>query len=100
MGVQYSAISLAASGRTNSSAGYYWRLVGDNNKVFSKKTKRWKRQIIKCDLQTGEPLEEYESASAAARALGKDGKNGGSSIIMACKGKYHQAYGFKWKYKD
>lgn len=100
LGVTYSAISLAANGTSQTSCGYYWRFVGET-KQFDKKTiKKWKRKIAQYNLDTNELITTFSSAADAARSLGKDGKNGGSQIISACKGIYKQAYGYKWKYLD
>ena len=101
MGLSYSAISRVANHHGDNAGGYYWRFADDNDRNFgSKPLKRWKRKIAQCDLITGEILNSFESASAAARSLGKDSKSGGSSIIAACKGKYKHAFGYGWKYLD
>lgn len=100
VGVSYSAISRVVNGHGTNAAGYYWRLVGTDSLPIKKEMKKWKRKIGQYDLNTDELLASFNSASDAARSLGKDGKNGGSSIISACKGTYKQAYGYKWKYLD
>lgn len=100
VGVSYSAISKVINGHGSNAAGYYWRLAGSNTDLPKKETKKWKRQIAQCSLETGETLNTFQSASDAARFLNKHPKNGSSPILMACKGKYKQAYGFKWKYLD
>ena len=41
---------------------------------------------------------EYSSVNEAARALGKPG--GHANILAAINGRYKQAYGYKWKYKE
>lgn len=100
VGVSYSAISRVINGHGTSAAGYYWRLAGTDSLPAKKEIKKWKRKIGQYDLNTDELLASFNSAADAARSLGKDGKNGGSSIISACKGIYKQAYGYIWKYLD
>lgn len=97
MGVTLNAIKKAANGDSKTSCGYYWRYVGDN-KFFqdSKPIKNWKVKVRQISLD-GNIIAEYESAAAAARALGKDGKNGGSQISSVCNGRKKTAYGFKWE---
>lgn len=100
VGLTYSAISRVVNGHGTSAAGYYWRLAGTENHLIKKEVKKWKRPIAQCDLETEKILNTFSSASDAARFLGKHPKNGSSPILMACKGKYKHAYGFKWKYLD
>lgn len=99
MKISRQAISNAATGHQKSSCGYFWRFVGDN-KTFEKQTvKKWKRKINQLDLN-GNIIKTFNSASDAARSLGKDGKNGGGQIITVCKGKKKTMYGYKWEYGD
>ena len=100
MGISYSAISRVINGHGTNAAGYYWRLAGAETTTPIKTTKKWKRKIAQCDLETEEILNTFSSAADAARFLNKHPKNGSSPILMACKGQYKQAYGFKWKYID
>lgn len=51
--------------------------------------------VNKIDIKTGEIIQTYESAMAAARELGK---KKGSHITEVCKGKGQTAYGFYWSY--
>ena len=46
-----------------------------------------------------ELITTYPSASAAARAIGKD-VGAARNIRSVCLGKRETAYGFKWKYLD
>ena len=58
--------------------------------------KPYKIPVVQIDQESGEIIAEYESAMAAAKALGK---SKGSHITEVCKGKNKTAYGFIWKYK-
>lgn len=99
MNITRDAISMAASGQHKSSAGYYWRFVGDTNKIFKiDQPKEWKKKVQKIDITTHEVLAEFDSTAEAARSLGKDGKNGGSCIGAVCRGAQKSAYGFFWQY--
>lgn len=53
------------------------------------------KRICKIDKKSGEILDTYDSASSAARELGK--KNS-SCISGCCSVRYKSAYGFKWKF--
>ena len=62
----------------------------------SKKSNNKKRKpILQYDLQ-GNFIAEWDSYTNASLILKKDKKG----IWMALKGKYKQAYGFIWKYKN
>lgn len=98
MKVQRNAIRLALIGEHKSSAGYYWRYIGDNTQFEIDKTiKPWKVKVQKINYYTDEVIEEFESISDAAESVGKDRKNGGSSISSVCNGKRKSAFGYKWK---
>lgn len=57
----------------------------------------FKRPVEQINLITGEIIQEFESAAAAARFLNK---SKGSHITEVCKGTLKQAYGYKWRYKE
>lgn len=57
------------------------------------KDKKQSKPVIQMDL-SGNELSAYESINQAAIKYGFQKGN----IIAACKGRYQQAYGFKWKY--
>ena len=101
-GCSWTAIQAAAAGKHKSSCGFYWRYVGDNNKIFEKvnSTRSQKTPVIQLDYNTLEELNYFESATEAARALGKTVGKPGSCITAACRGSAKSAYGFKWKYAD
>lgn len=62
------------------------------NKSIKKPSKIPVNQL---DLQTREVIQTFESATAAARSLGREK---GSHITEVCKGIHKQAYGFGWEY--
>ena len=70
-----------------------------NNKIgfIPLDKKAYKKAVLQISLTSNEIIAEYESANAAARALGK---NKGNHISEVCNGKLKQAYGFLWKYKE
>lgn len=51
------------------------------------------KPVIQMSL-TGKVIATYSSTHEAARSVGIRCEN----IIRCCKGKYHQAAGYKWKY--
>lgn len=63
--------------------------------IVEKIKKPVKIPVNQLDLQTGEIIQTFESATAAARSLGKEK---GSHITEVCKGIHKQAYGFGWEY--
>ena len=63
--------------------------------IIEKVKKPTKIPVNQLDLQTGKTIQTFESATAAARSLGKEK---GSHITEVCKGVYKQAYGFGWEY--
>lgn len=63
--------------------------------IVEKEKKVLKIPVNQLDLLTGEVLQSFESANAAARSLGREK---GSHITEVCKGTHKQAYGFGWEY--
>jgi len=59
--------------------------MGDNQKL----------SVLQYDLD-GNFVKEWEGATDAVKSVGKHSTN----IIRCCQGKYKQAYGFIWKYKN
>lgn len=72
---------------------YYWCYSGETP-VF--KTYRTHRKVLQYDLQNNF-IAEFESASEAARSLGKDSSN---NIWACCHRKNKSAYNYIWKYKN
>lgn len=56
--------------------------------------------ILCLHLYTHEVLKRYDKVVDAAReiAQGRDEKNIAINILKCCRGKTHQAYGYKWEY--
>lgn len=96
-GLSDAAIIKTLKGESTNAGGYYWRIKGEN-KEFAPIKKLWKRKVQQIDRTTLKVISEYDSCADAARALGKDAKNGGSQISGVCKGKKPTAYGYIWKY--
>ena len=55
-----------------------------------------KAPVYQIDKKTNQIIAEYESASAAARAVGGDN----SAIVKVCKGKIPSCFGYLWRYAD
>lgn len=97
MGVEHGAIRMALNGTHKTSAGYYWRYIGENKQFESATVKQWKTKVQQLDYNEDIVINEFESAADAAEYLGKDRKNGGSQISAVCNGRKKSAYGFRWR---
>lgn len=62
---------------------------GKNNTVHSK-------PVLQIDIETNEVIKEWPSMGEVERQLGIFYQN----ISCCCRGKYKQAGGYKWKYKE
>ena len=97
MGVEHGAIRMALIGKHKTSAGYYWRFVGEDKQFEVTTVKQWKTRVQQLDYNEDIVLNEFESAADAAEYLGKERKNGGSQITAVCNGRKKSAYGFRWR---
>lgn len=97
MGVDHTAITQALNGKNKTSCGYYWQLKGENRNFEPCVPKRVKTPVHQLNKDTGEIIQTFNSAADAARALGRDGKSGGSQILAVCSGRKKSAFGYKWK---
>ena len=64
---------------------------------------RYRKEIIRCDLNTDEELQIYPSTHEAARWIKENTSfsNPDHSCLSKCaKGKQKYAYGYKWKFKE
>lgn len=96
VGVDASVINKCCNGIKVSAAGYFWSYT--NDAVFeNKELKRWKKLAISQLTLSGEIIAEYESLSAAGRAMNKKQTK---YIKECCEGKRKQMYGFLWKYTN
>lgn len=100
MGVTHNAIKYAADGKNKSSCGYYWKYQEDKDKIFqiAPINKNRGAKVAQLNYYTEEILREFDSIADAAEFLGKDRKNGGTTITAVCRGRKKSAYGYKWKY--
>ena len=57
------------------------------------------KPVLQIDLQTGEILNEYQSASQAARMIGKD-NCASANIRRTANGIGKSAYGYAWRWKN
>lgn len=84
-------ISAVCRNKLPSFAGYLWSY----NKVEKLAAKRpQKRPVLQFDVQTKEVINEYESITHAVK------KTGIKTISACCNGKYSQAGGYGWKFKQ
>lgn len=95
LNINASGIQKCCAGNQDTYEGFIWCYQGDEfiileTKVVSSRAKR----VAKYDKDTGEKLQEYESASAAA----KDVNTSPHNISDACTGKSKTSCGFVWKY--
>ena len=101
-GIQYSDISIAASGKYQQSGGYIWIFKSDLENMSFDEIKAWKtykrpccRAVYKFSLDMV-LIEEYESRVEAAKSVGVTPQ----AIGYACNSKTHKSHGFLWWFKD
>lgn len=100
MGVTHNAIKLAADGTNKSSCGLYWKYTNQEKQFEKGKARKNKVKVAQLNYNTEEIIREFETISDAAEFLGKDRKNGGTTITAVCRGRKQSAYGYKWKYLE
>lgn len=91
-------IRAVCNGEQKTAYGFGWEYADFPIQNKNYKNKRYKI-VCQYTIDTNEFIAEYESAAAAARALG-GGSSQASTILKNCKGKTNTAYGYKWKYKE
>ena len=67
MGVEHGAIRMALIGKHKTSAGYYWRFVGEDKQFEVATVKRWKTRVQQLDYNEDIVLNEFESAKFKAK---------------------------------
>ena len=97
MGVAHGAIRMALNGTHKTSAGYYWRYIGEDKQFDVAAVKQWKVRVQQLDYNEDIVINEFESAADAAEFLGKDRKIRGSQNTAAYNGRKKSAYGFRWR---
>ena len=69
--------------------------------ILAKKRKSPNKSgIVQVDAETGKVVAEYATQKEALIAIGKDPKKSGISDAINGRTSTHQAYGFKWYFKD
>lgn len=69
--------------------------------ILAKKRKSPNKSgIVQVDAETGKVIAEYDTQKEALIAIGKDPKKSGISDAINGRTSTHQAYGFKWYFKD
>ena len=96
VGVDSSMINKCCNGVKKSCRGFFWSYSNEEN--FSPSTlKTWRQlQVIQLS-KDGTIVAEYESMSAAGRAMNKKQTK---YIKECCEGKRKEMYGYIWKYKQ
>lgn len=102
-GYQQSAVSNVCNQKQISAYGYLWKYKQDERPITEwvervknkKQAGKPKKVVLQYDLNMN-LIAEYESAAAAARAMGKTSK---SNLCRAAR-ENKTAYGYLWKYKE
>lgn len=68
------------------------RRMSEAQKEFAKTRMK---PVEKCDIDTGEVIERFNSTIEAAKSCGV---NNSTNICSCCKGQKLKAYGYKWRY--
>ena len=75
--------------------------MAEEEAILAKKRKSPNKSgIVQVDLETGKVVGEYATQKEALIAIGKDPKKSGISDAINGRTSTHQAYGFKWYFKD
>lgn len=96
VGIDPSIINKCCNKIKKSGAGFFWSY--SDSEIFEETLlKTWKQlRVVQLSLE-GEMVAEYESMSAAGRAMNKKQTK---YIKECCEGKRKEMYGFLWKYKE
>ena len=96
VGIDPSIINKCCNKIKKSGAGFFWS-YSDNENFEEASLKTWKQlRVIQLSLD-GKVIGEYESMSAAGRAMNKKQTK---YIKECCEGKRKEMYGYIWKYKE
>ena len=96
VGIDPSIINKCCNKTKKSGAGFFWSYL-DNESFEEAPLKTWKQlRVLQLSLD-GKIIAEYESMSAAGRAMNKKQTK---YIKECCEGKRKEMYGFLWKYKE
>lgn len=102
LNIDRGSISKCCKNKAITAGGFSWCYVYEYNNYYIKtKSTKFSREkaVLQLDKNTEQPINEYKSASEAARALANC-SNGSSHILKCCNKKRKTAYGYKWRYKD
>lgn len=87
-----SNIANVLAGKNKTAGGFAWKLVNDEDYIFTPYVKPRTSSVQKLDIVTGEVLDTFESLTIAGEAIGVGG------ISAVCRGKNKSAGGYKWRY--
>lgn len=96
VGVDPSTISKCCNKVKKSAAGFFWS-YSDKEEFEPAELRTWNKFAILQFSTNGELIAEYDSLSAAGRAMNKKQTK---YIKECCEGRREQMYGFLWQYKD
>jgi len=71
-----------------------------SNRVYIPRNTKYMRSVWKCDKDTGERIQLFESVALAAMSISHPSKNLKKQIRKASSGEILSAFGYKWKYDD
>ena len=75
--------------------------MAEEEAILAKKRKSPNKSgIVQVDPESGKVVGEYATQKEALIAIGKDPKKSGISDAINGRTSTHQAYGFKWYFKD
>lgn len=90
-------IAHCAKGERASYKGYLWSYT--DQAIMNPKRRPTRCSPVNMYDLDGNFIKTFESISAAKREVKPETKSL-NSIIGCCRGKYHSAYGFIWKYAN
>ena len=81
--------------------GDFLDMIEEQEAAAAKKRKSPNKSgVLQIDPETGKIVGEYATQKEALIAIGKDPKKSGISDAINGRTSTHQAYGFKWYFKD
>lgn len=70
------------------------------NRAYVSRDTKYMRSVWKCDKETGERIQLFESVALATMSIPHSSKNAKGQIRKASSGAIFSAFGYKWEYDD
>lgn len=103
-GIDASNISRVCSNSRELAGNFQWKYVEDSKEISKYVPPIFGKKVIQIDKETGEVLAMFDSATIAAKALGKAKSSPITQVctqyILPSGNSRSTAYGFKWSYAD